>query len=366
MPSGHLATLTTRLSLGLFMVSLYTKTNKEAHVKVLVTGGTGYIGSHTVVELLAAGHEVVIVDNYVNSKPEVLNRLKQITGQDVPFYKGDVTDQATLENILGETQCEAIIHFAAYKAVGESVEKPLEYYRNNLDGTIAVAGAALAKGVSHVVFSSSCTVYGDPKVIPVTEDTPQSATNPYGYTKLMSEQILRDAVLAHPELKVTLLRYFNPIGAHASGLIGEDPNGIPNNLVPFVAQVAVGKRDKVMVFGNDYPTPDGTGIRDYIHVVDLAKGHIAALEYAPKTGVADYNLGTGHGSSVLQVVKAFEQASGKTIAYEVAPRRAGDIAETYASTAKAEQELGWKAELDLAAMCRDSWNWQSKNPNGFK
>ena len=334
-------------------------------MKVLVTGGTGYIGSHTVVELLAAGHEAVIVDNYSNSKPEVLNRLKEITGQEVPFYEMDVTDQGALEKILTKTACDAIIHFAAYKAVGESVEKPLEYYHNNLNGTMSVAGAALACKVPHIVFSSSCTVYGDPEYVPVTEDSPQSATNPYGYSKLMSEQILRDTVLAHPDLKVTLLRYFNPIGAHESGLIGEDPHGIPNNLVPYVAQVAVGKLKEVTVFGDDYPTPDGTGIRDYIHVVDLAKGHVAALEHAPKSGTVDYNLGTGHGQSVLEVIQAYEQASGKTIPYKVTSRRAGDIAETYADTSKAERELGWEATFDLLKMCQDSWNWQSKNPNGF-
>lgn len=335
-------------------------------MKVLVTGGTGYIGSHTVVELLAAGHEAVIIDNYSNSKPEVLNRLKQITGKDIPFVEADVTNQAKLEEIIAQHNCDSIIHFAAYKAVGESVEKPVDYYRNNLGGTIAVAGAAVKANLKRVVFSSSCTVYGDPKQIPVKEDSPQSATNPYGWSKIMSEQILRDASKVAPNLGITLLRYFNPVGAHPSGLIGEDPHGIPNNLMPYVAQVAVGKLQDVTVFGNDYPTPDGTGIRDYIHVVDLAKGHIAALENAPATGVNAYNLGTGKGSSVLEVIAAYKAACGKDIPYKIAARRPGDIAQTYADVSKATTELGWHTTLTLAGMCRDSWNWQSKNPDGFK
>lgn len=333
-------------------------------MKVLVTGGTGYIGSHTVVELLAAGHEAVIVDNYANSKPEVLNRLQQITGQDIPFHELDVTDAEALGKIAAEHAFDAVIHFAGLKAVGESVKKPLAYYKNNLGSTMAVTQVAIDHNIPQVVFSSSATVYGDPESVPISETAKIQTTNPYGATKVMSEQILTD-VAATGKPKVTLLRYFNPIGAHASGLIGEDPLGVPNNLVPFVAQVAVGKRDKVQIFGDDWETPDGTGVRDYLHVVDLAKGHVAALAHPPKESVAIYNLGTGKGSSVKEVIAAFEAACGKPLAVEVAPRRAGDIAECYADVSKAERELGWKAELDLADMCRDSWNWQSKNPEGF-
>lgn len=333
-------------------------------MKVLVTGGTGYIGSHTVVELLAAGHEVVVVDNLCNSKPAVLDRLKQITGQDITFYDMDVTDFDALDELAADNAFDAVIHFAGLKAVGESVDQPLLYYRNNLDSTMAVAQVAAEHGIKHVVFSSSATVYGDPDSVPIPETATLRATNPYGQTKLMSEQILSDVAAAN-DIKVTLLRYFNPIGAHSSGLIGEDPQGIPNNLVPFVAQVAVGKRDKIQIFGDDWQTPDGTGVRDYLHVVDLAKGHVAALNHVPKEPVAVYNLGTGKGSSVKQVIAAFEAACGKELAVEVAPRRPGDIAECYADATKAEQELGWKAKLDLDQMCRDSWNWQSKNPEGF-
>lgn len=329
-------------------------------MKVLVTGGTGYIGSHTVVELLAAGHEAVIVDNYANSKPEVLNRLKEITGQEIPFYEIDVTDAEALAKIVSDHSFDAVIHFAGLKAVGESVEKPLEYYRNNLDSTMAVA----AQNIPRIIFSSSATVYGDPESVPIPETAKLQATNPYGQTKLMSEQILTD-VAATGKLKATLLRYFNPIGAHSSGLIGEDPQGIPNNLLPFVAQVAVGKRDKIRVFGDDWNTPDGTGVRDYIHVVDLAKGHVAALEYQSDEAVSIYNLGTGKGSSVKEVISAFEEACGKELPVEIVDRRPGDIAECYADATKAEKELGWKAEFDLARMCQDAWNWQSKNPNGF-
>lgn len=329
-------------------------------MNVLVTGGTGYIGSHTVVELLAAGHTAVIVDNYANSKPEVLNRLKEITGQDIPFYEADVTDATKLAEIVADHSFNAVIHFAGLKAVGESVEKPLEYYRNNLDSTIAVA----QQFIPRVIFSSSATVYGDPDAVPIPETAALHATNPYGQTKLMSEQILRD-VAATGRVKTTLLRYFNPIGAHPSGLIGEDPQGIPNNLVPFVAQVAVGKRDKIQIFGDDWDTPDGTGVRDYIHVVDLAKGHVAALEHQSDEAVSIYNLGTGKGSSVKEVIASFEKACGKKLPVEIVDRRPGDIAECYADATKAEKELGWKAEFDLARMCRDSWNWQSKNPDGF-
>jgi len=334
-------------------------------MKVLVTGGTGYIGSHTVVELLASGHEVVVVDNYANSKPEVLNRLKTITGQDIAFYEADVTDAVALGAIVAEHSFEAVIHFAGLKAVGESVAKPLDYYRNNLNSTMAVAQVAADYAIPHIIFSSSATVYGDPDSVPIPETADLRATNPYGQTKLMSEQILTDASVAN-KTGVTLLRYFNPIGAHASGLIGEDPQGIPNNLVPFVAQVAVGKREKVQIFGDDWQTPDGTGVRDYLHVVDLAKGHVAALNHSPKDSVAIYNLGTGKGSSVKEVIAAFEAACGKSLTVEIAPRRLGDIAECYADVTKAQQELGWTAEFDLAQMCRDSWNWQSKNPNGFE
>lgn len=333
-------------------------------MKVLVTGGTGYIGSHTVVELLAAGHEAVIVDNYSNSKPEVLNRLKEITGQEVPFVEADVSDMDQLNKVIGDHQFDAVIHFAGLKAVGESVEKPLDYYKNNLDSTMAVAQVAVDHNIPHVVFSSSATVYGDPESVPIPETAKLHTTNPYGATKLMSEQILTD-VAATGKPKVTLLRYFNPIGAHASGLIGEDPQGIPNNLVPFVAQVAVGRRNTIQIFGDDWETPDGTGVRDYLHVVDLAKGHVAALAHVPKEPVAIYNLGTGKGSSVKQVIAAFEEACGKKLNVEITARRAGDIAECYADASKAERELGWKAELNLADMCRDSWNWQSKNPEGF-
>lgn len=333
-------------------------------MKVLVTGGTGYIGSHTVVELLAAGHETVIVDNYANSKPEVLNRLKQITGVNVPFYELDVTDQAALSKVASEHSFEAIIHFAGLKAVGESVEKPLEYYRNNLDSTMTVSLVAKEANIPQLVFSSSATVYGDPDSVPIPETAPLRTTNPYGATKLMSEQILTDTANTGV-FRTTLLRYFNPIGAHKSGFIGEDPQGIPNNLVPFVAQVAVGRREKIQIFGDDWPTPDGTGVRDYIHVVDLAKGHVAALEHQVEEPVAIYNLGTGKGSSVKEVIAAFEAACGKQLPAEVVGRRAGDIAECYADASKAQQTLGWKAELTLADMCRDSWNWQSKNPNGY-
>lgn len=333
-------------------------------MKVLVTGGTGYIGSHTVVELLAAGHQAVIVDNLSNSKREVLHRLHEITGQDVPFYELDVCDEQALGEVVNNIKPEAIIHFAGLKAVGESVEQPLRYYKNNLDSTMAVTKVAEDHGVQHIVFSSSATVYGEPKTVPITEEADIWATNPYGWTKVMSEQILRDAA-ADGGPKVTLLRYFNPIGAHASGLIGEDPQGIPNNLVPYVAQVAIGKRDKIRIFGDDWDTADGTGVRDYIHVVDLAKGHIAALNHMPADKVATYNLGTGKGSSVKQVVAAYEQACGKQLPVEVVARRTGDIAACYADVSKAKRELGWHAEFDLAQMCRDSWNWQSKNPDGF-
>jgi UDP-glucose 4-epimerase len=307
---------------------------------------------------------VVVVDNLCNSKREVLQRLKQITGAIIPFYELDVCDEAALSNVVTEFRPEAIIHFAGLKAVGESVQQPLRYYQNNLDSTITVAKLAQAHNVAHIVFSSSATVYGDPDSVPITEEAAIRATNPYGWTKVMNEQILRDAA-ADGGPKVTLLRYFNPIGAHSSGLIGEDPHGTPNNLVPFVAQVAIGKRDKVQIFGDDWDTADGTGVRDYIHVVDLAKGHVAALNHLPDEATAVYNLGTGKGSSVKEVVAAFEQACGKQLAVEVVGRRPGDIAECYADVSKAQRELGWTAQYDLQQMCQDSWNWQSKNPDGF-
>lgn len=332
-------------------------------MNVLVTGGTGYIGSHTVVELLAAGHEPVIVDNLRNSKQAVLDRLRQITGRDIPFHEVDITDAAALDAVAASQDFDAVIHFAGLKAVGESVKEPLTYYHNNLDATMAVIAVARKRSIGQVIFSSSATVYGAPDAVPIPETAAIRAANPYGQTKVMSEQMLRDAAEAYG-LHVTLLRYFNPIGAHSSGLIGEDPQGVPNNLVPFVAQVAVGKHDKVKIYGDDWPTPDGTGVRDYIHVVDLARGHVAALAHPP-ADVATYNLGTGRGSSVREVIAAFEAACGKSIPVEVTARRPGDIAACYADVSKAGRELDWHAQYDLATMCRDAWSWQSKNPNGL-
>ena len=333
----------------------------------LVTGGLGYIGSHTCVELLDAGHRVTIIDNLSNSKIAVLDRIAQIAGQRPGFVQADVRDRAALGKAL--IGCNAVIHFAGLKAVGESVEKPIEYYSNNVAGSIALFEAMAQAGVKSLVFSSSATVYGDPHEVPIREHFPLSATNPYGRSKLMIEDVLRDVVKADAGWRVALLRYFNPVGAHASGLIGEDPNGLPNNLLPYVAQVAVGKLACLSVFGNDYPTPDGTGVRDYIHVVDLARGHLAALRALEQGGVADgpltVNLGTGRGYSVLEMVKAFEAASGRPVNYRIAPRRAGDIAQCYADPALAAQVLGWHAEKDLAAMCADAWRWQSQNPQGY-
>ena len=333
----------------------------------LITGGLGYIGSHTCVELLDAGHRVTIIDNLSNSKIAVLDRIAQIAGQRPSFVQADVRDHAALGKAL--IGCNAVIHFAGLKAVGESVEKPLEYYSNNVAGSIALFEAMAQAGVKSLVFSSSATVYGDPHEVPIREHFPLSATNPYGRSKLMIEDVLRDVVKADAGWRVALLRYFNPVGAHASGLIGEDPNGLPNNLLPYVAQVAVGKLACLSVFGNDYPTPDGTGVRDYIHVVDLARGHLAALRALEQGGVADgpltVNLGTGRGYSVLEMVKAFEAASGRPVNYRIAPRRAGDIAQCYADPALAAQVLGWHAEKDLAAMCADAWRWQSQNPQGY-
>jgi UDP-glucose 4-epimerase len=324
----------------------------------------GYIGSHTCVELLAAGYQVRIVDNLSNSKLAVLDRIEEISVLRPEFIKADIRDRGAMREVLAG--CDAVIHFAGLKAVGESVEKPLLYYRNNDEGSIALFEAMAETSVKTVVFSSSATVYGDPASVPIREDAPLSSTNPYGRSKLMIEDILRDVAKAGPGWKIALLRYFNPVGAHASGRIGEDPNGIPNNLMPYVAQVAVGKLACLSVFGNDYPTPDGTGVRDYIHVVDLAKGHLAALAALEhQGGLLTVNLGTGQGYSVLEMVKAFEVASGRPVSYRIAPRRVGDIATCYADPALAASLLGWKAELGLDAMCADAWRWQSQNPNGF-
>ncbi len=328
-------------------------------MKVLVTGGAGFIGSHTVVELLEAGYEVVIVDNFSNSKPQALEAIKTITKKDFKFYEVDLLDKKNLNNVFEDNKdIEAVIHFAALKAVGESVEKPIEYYHNNITGTLTLLDCMRKHNVKKIVFSSSATVYGDPSTVPIKEDFPKSATNPYGQTKVMIEQILEDVYKSDNEWSVVLLRYFNPIGAHESGLIGESPNGIPNNLMPYINQVALGKLDHLNIFGNDYNTPDGTGVRDYIHVVDLAKGHIKAIERATKmTGVEAYNLGTGKGYSVLEIVKNFEKATGVKIKYQIAPRRPGDIAECYADPSKAEKVLGWKAEKSLEDMCKDSWKF---------
>ena len=327
-------------------------------MKVLVTGGAGYIGGHTCVELLNAGHEVVVIDNFVNSKPEALDNIRKITGKDLAFYKADLRDREAVRRIFEEHQIDAAIHFAGLKAVGESVHKPMEYYDNNLGGFLVLAEEMAAHGVKKLVFSSSATVYGMNNPVPFREDYPTSATNPYGYTKVMIEQMLRDLAVADPDWSIVMLRYFNPIGAHESGLIGEDPNGIPNNLLPYVAQVAVGKLPCLNVFGDDYDTPDGTGVRDYIHVVDLALGHLAALKYADgHKGAEAINLGTGRGTSVLEIVHAFERASGREIPYRVTPRRPGDIATCYADTSKAAKLLGWKAERTIDDMCRDSWRF---------
>lgn len=334
---------------------------------ILVTGGAGYIGSHTCVELLNAGYDVVIIDNLYNSNQKAVDRIEEITGKKVKFYLDDMMDRAAVKRVFDENQIDAVIHFAGLKAVGESVHKPIEYYRTNIGSTLNLTDEMRAHGCKNIIFSSSATVYGDPAEIPITENCPKgTCTNPYGWTKWMQEQILTDIHTADPEWNVILLRYFNPIGAHKSGLIGEDPKGIPNNLLPYVAQVAIGKLPEINVFGNDYDTPDGTGVRDYIHVVDLARGHVKAIErFAKKDGVFICNLGTGHGYSVLDVIHAFEKACGKELPYVIRERRPGDIATCYSSPAKAEKELGWTAEFDLEDMCRDSWNWQQKNPNGY-
>lgn len=334
---------------------------------VLLTGGAGYIGSHTAVELLNAGHDVIIVDNYANSSPIVAQRITQITGKAIRCYEADAADQAALERIFQENAIDSVIHFAGLKAVGESVRLPLDYYRNNLDSTLALLAAMEAHGVRQLIFSSSATVYGKHAALPYREDAETGpCTNPYGWTKLFIEQILRDYAAAHPDFSVVLLRYFNPVGAHESGLMGEDPRDIPNNLMPYIARVAVGTLLYLNVFGNDYPTPDGTGVRDYIHVTDLATGHMAALDYAAAhTGVEVFNLGTGTGYSVLDMVHAFSRACGRDIPYRIAPRRSGDIAACYADVTKAKEVLGWSARLGIDDMCRSAWNWQSRNPNGY-
>ncbi|MDQ8020541.1 MAG: UDP-glucose 4-epimerase GalE [Moraxellaceae bacterium] len=335
--------------------------------RILVTGGAGYIGSHTCLELLNAGFEVVVVDNLCNSKAESLRRVEELTGRKIAaFHRVDIRDRAALREVFAAHAIDAVIHFAALKAVGESVAQPLRYYENNIAGTVALTETMAEAGVKAIVFSSSATVYGDPASVPIREDFPTGPTNPYGRTKWMTEFVLSDLAVADKDWRVALLRYFNPVGAHPSGRIGEDPNGIPNNLMPFVSQVAVGKRSRLSVFGGDYATPDGTGVRDYIHVVDLAKGHVAALRrLAERSGVLTVNLGTGRGYSVLEVVKAFETASGRPVPYDIVARRPGDVAQCYAEPTLAEQELGWRAGLDLDAMCRDAWNWQNQNPAGY-
>lgn len=337
-------------------------------MKILVTGGAGYIGSHTVVELQNAGHEVVVVDNLSNSNKVALDRVEAITGKSVPFYKVDIRSREELDAIAKKHKFDCCIHFAGLKAVGESVQMPWEYYDNNIGGTLVLLDVLRNNGCKNIIFSSSATVYGDPAIIPITEECPKgNCTNPYGQTKSMLEQIMMDMQKADPEWNIVLLRYFNPIGAHKSGTIGEDPNGIPNNLMPYITQVAVGKLKELSVFGNDYDTHDGTGVRDYIHVVDLADGHVKALKSIEnKCGLEIFNLGTGEGYSVLDVVKAFEEASGVKIPYVIKERRAGDIATCYSNPAKAEKVLGWKAQFGIKDMCYDSWNWQKNNPNGYK
>ena len=336
--------------------------------KILITGGAGYIGSHTALELLNEGYEVIVYDNLCNSSKESLKRVEELSGKHITFYEGDVMDETALKAMMEKEGVDAVIHCAALKAVGESVQKPLEYYRNNITGTLTLMDVMKQTGVKNIVFSSSATVYGSPEEMPITEECPKGqCTNPYGWTKSMLEQILTDIQKADPEWNVVLLRYFNPIGAHKSGTIGENPNGIPNNLMPYITQVAVGKLKELGVFGNDYDTPDGTGVRDYIHVVDLAKGHVKALKkLEDNSGLSIYNLGTGKGYSVLDIVKNFEAATGVKIPYVIKPRRPGDIATCYSDATKAEKELGWKAENGIREMCADSWRWQSQNPNGYE
>lgn len=333
---------------------------------ILVTGGAGYIGSHTVLELLELGKDVIVIDNLSNSSKESLLRVESITGKAPIFYEQDLLDRTALSKIFSSHQIDSVIHFAGYKAVGESVQKPMMYYQNNLDSTIILCEVMKEHNVKNLVFSSSATVYGDPESVPITEESSLSATNPYGRTKLFIEYILKDLYKSDESWNIALLRYFNPVGAHKSGLIGEDPNDIPNNLMPYVSQVAVGKLEQLSVFGDDYPTPDGTGVRDYIHVVDLALGHLKAIDKLKSDpGLVIYNLGTGKGTSVLDMIKAFEDASGKTVNYKIGPRRAGDIATCYADPAKAEKELGWIAKRGIKEMCEDAWKWQSENPNGY-
>ena len=335
---------------------------------ILITGGCGYIGSHTCIELIKAGCDIVVLDNYYNAKPEALRRVKELAGKDFPFYECDIRDEAGLRKIFSENKIDAVIHFAGLKAVGESVSKPLEYYDNNVGGTVTLCRVMAEAGCKRMVFSSSATVYGMNNPSPLKEDMPTGAvTNPYGRTKYIIEEILKDTCVSDKDWSAVLLRYFNPIGAHESGLIGEDPNGIPNNLVPYIAQVAVGKLEKLHVYGDDYPTPDGTGVRDYIHVVDLARGHVAALKkLEDKCGLFVCNLGTGRGYSVLDVLHAYEKACGKTLPYVVDPRRPGDIAACYADPAKAREELGWEARYGIEEMCQSSWKWQSMNPDGYR
>ena len=335
-------------------------------MNILVTGGAGYIGTHTLVELLNRGHDVVVVDNYVNSHPESLDRVREITGKSFPFYEANVCDEAALDRIFDENRVDCVIHFAGLKAVGESCAKPLMYYRNNLDGMLSLISSMRKHDVKRFVFSSSATVYRSDAGMPVDEDSPLGCINPYGWTKFMGEEILRDVAKAEPDWSVVLLRYFNPIGAHESGKIGEDPNGVPNNLMPYITQTALGRLKELHVFGNDYPTPDGTGVRDYIHVVDLAEGHVAAIEYArDHTGCEAFNLGTGEGYSVLDIVHAFERVNHVKVPYEIAPRRAGDPPTVFAKVGKAECLLHWKAKRTLDQMCADSWRWQTQNPHGF-
>ncbi len=337
-------------------------------MNVLLAGGAGYIGSHTCVELINAGHDVIIADNFSNSCPEAVARVEELTNRKIPLYEADVCDKTAVEKIFSENKIDAVIHFAGLKAVGESCEKPVEYYRNNIDSTLTLLESMKKHGVNNFIFSSSATVYGTPETVPLVETMPTgSPTNPYGWTKLMMEQILTDTANANSDMSIVILRYFNPIGAHESGRIGEDPNGIPNNLMPYITQVAAGRLESLGVFGNDYPTHDGTGVRDYIHVVDLAKGHVKAIDYsAEHKGTEIFNLGTGTGYSVLDIVKAFSKINNIEIPYVIKPRRSGDIAECYADASKAAKILGWTAEKTLEDMCRDSWNWQSKNVNGYK
>ena len=337
-------------------------------MKILVTGGAGFIGSHTLIELVEAGHAPVVVDNLSNSSPKAIERVEKIVGKTIPFYNVDIRDREGLEKVFAENTFDCCIHFAGLKAVGESVQKPWEYYENNIGGTLVLVDVMRKHGCKNIIFSSSATVYGAPETMPITEDCPKgTVTNPYGWTKYMLEQVLSDIQKADPEWNVVLLRYFNPIGAHKSGTIGEDPNGIPNNLMPYITQVAVGKLPQLGVFGNDYPTHDGTGVRDYIHVVDLAKGHVCAIQaIAKKCGLGIYNLGTGQGYSVLDLVKAFEAATGVKVPYVIKPRRSGDVAECWSDPSKAAKELGWKAQYGVQEMCEDAWRWQKNNPNGYR